>query len=187
MARLNCRDEQAAESFSNFIEEIRMDQDSIGSSVECIIEGLPIGVGEPWFDGLEPALARGMMAIPGARAVEFSRGIQASKMRGSEHNDAWQFDAKAPELEGSETAQADGALGGRATGAPIRVVVHFKPPSSISRQQTTLHLPSGEQRPLQVGGRHDPVLGPRAVPVVEAIARLVVADLGMIGGFLSLD
>ena len=185
MARLNCLDSQAAESFSNFIEEVRMDQDSVGSSVECIIEGLPIGVGEPWFDGLEPALARGMMAIPGARAVEFSRGVQASKMRGSDHNDAWYFDGDKPELEGSESAQADGALGGRSTGAPIRVVVHFKPPSSISREQSTLHLPSGEKRPLQVGGRHDPVLGPRAVPVVGAIARLVVADLGMIGGFLN--
>jgi len=65
------------------------------------------------------------------------------------------------------------------------VVIHFKPPSSISREQSTLHLPSGEKRPLQVGGRHDPVLGPRAVPVVGAIARLVVADLGMIGGFLN--
>ena len=184
MARLNCRDPKAAESFSNFIEEVRMDQDSIGSSIECIIEGLPIGVGEPWFDGLEPALARGMMAIPGARAVEFSRGVQASRMRGSEHNDSWYLEGDEPELEGSESAQADGALGGRSTGSPIRVVVHFKPPSSISREQSTLHLPSGEQRPLQVGGRHDPVLGPRAVPVVEAIARLVVADLGVMGGFL---
>lgn len=184
MARLNCRDQQAASRFANLIESVRLDQDSIGSSVECIIEGLPLGLGEPWFDGLEPALARGMMAIPGARAVEFSRGIKASRMRGSEHNDAWHLDGEQPSLEGSAEAQADGALGGRSTGAPMRIIVHFKPPSSISREQSTLHLPSGEQRPLKVHGRHDPVLGPRAVPVVEAIARLVVADLGSIGGYL---
>lgn len=185
MARLNCRDEEAASRFSSLIESVRLDQDSIGSSVECIIEGLPIGLGEPWFDGLEPALARGMMAIPGSRAVEFSRGIKASRMRGSEHNDAWHLAGLIPTLEGAETAQADGALGGRSTGAPMRIIVHFKPPSSISREQSTLHLPSGEQRSLKVPGRHDPVLGPRAVPVVEAIARLVLADLGMIGGYLS--
>ncbi len=185
MARLNCRDEAASESFSELIESVRMAQDSIGSSVECIIEGLPIGLGEPWFDGLEPALARGMMAIPGARAVEFSRGILASRMRGSEHNDAWHLDGTNPALVGAEEARADGALGGRSTGAPMRIIVHFKPPSSIAREQSTLHLPSGEQRSLKIPGRHDPVLGPRAVPVVEAIARLVVADLGKIGGFLK--
>lgn len=71
----------------------------------------------------------------------------------------------------------DGALGGRSTGAPLRIVVHFKPPSSISKTQSTLHLPSGEKAPLKIKGRHDPVIGPRAVPVVEASAALVIADL----------
>ena len=105
-----------------------------------IIEGLPLGLGEPWFDGLEPALARGMMAIPGARAVEFSRGTEASRMRGSEHNDAWHLNGDQPVLSGAEDASADGALGGRSTGAPMRIIVHFKPPSSIAREQSTLHL-----------------------------------------------
>ena len=74
---------------------------------------------------------------------------------------------------------ADGAIGGMATGAPVRVLVHFKPPSSISKPQMTLHLPSGKVRELTVGGRHDPVIAPRAAPVVEAVCRLVVADLLM--------
>ena len=187
MLRLNCRDAAACETFSALIESVRLDRDSIGSAVECVIEGLPIGVGEPWFDGLEPALARGMMAIPGARAVEFSSGFEASRSRGSEHNDAWLAAGDSITLEGAESGRADGALGGRSTGAPLRLVVHFKPPSSIAREQNTLHLPSGEARELKVKGRHDPVIGPRAVPVVEAVARLVVADLGMIGGFLSGD
>ena len=77
-----------------------------------------------------------------------------------------------------------GALGGRSTGSPIRVLVHFKPPSSLPREQFTLHLPSNETKPLKVGGRHDPVIGPRAAPVVEAVAMLVIADLGLMGGFL---
>ena len=76
-------------------------------------------------------------------------------------------------------------MGGRSTSAAIRAVVHFKPPSSLAREQSTLHLPSGEQRPLRVHGRHDPVLGPRAVPVVESVAILVISDLGLIGGYIG--
>lgn len=185
MARLNCRDSVAVVKMSKLLENIRKELDSIGSSVELLIEGLPIGVGEPWFDGIEPALARGLMAIPGARAVEFSHGFKTSRMRGSENNDAWTLEGNNPVLEGSESGDADGSLGGRSTSATIRVVVHFKPPSSLAREQSTLHLPSGEQRPLKVYGRHDPVLGPRAVPVVESVAILVIADLGLIGGYIE--
>ncbi|MEC9075458.1 MAG: chorismate synthase, partial [Candidatus Thermoplasmatota archaeon] len=79
----------------------------------------------------------------------------------------------------------DGSLGGRSTGAPISVKVHFKPPSSLPRKQFTLHLPSNQRQYLEVGGRHDPVLGPRAAPVVEAVSMLVMADLGIAGGFIS--
>jgi len=187
MGRLNCRDPDAARQFSEIIESVRMEGDSIGSVVELLIEGLPIGMGEPWFDGIEPALARGLMAIPGARAIEFSHGQASSKMRGSEHNDAWLQGTGSPSLEGSESGHADGALGGRSTGAPIRVLIHFKPPSSIPKEQFTLHLPSNEVRSLNIGGRHDPVIGPRAAPVVEAVAMLILCDLGMIGGYLPIQ
>jgi chorismate synthase len=153
------------------VQSLRKSGDSIGSSVEAIVSNLPLGVGEPWFEGLEPALARGLMAIPGARGVEFGRGRDAVTMQGSEHNDAW-----GPE-QIPIGEDADGALGGMATGAPLRVRVHFKPPSSISIPQMTLHLPSGEMRELQIGGRHDPVIAPRATPVVEAVCRLIIADL----------
>ncbi len=185
MVRLNCKDSEAAREMSEIIESVRMDADSIGSCVEILITGLPIGLGEPWFDGIEPALARGLMAIPGARAVEFSQGAKASRMRGSEHNDNWIPGADGPELEGSDSASADGAIGGISTGAPISIIVHFKPPSSIPREQMTLHLPSNEVIPLKVGGRHDPVIGPRAVPVAEAVAMLVLADLGITAELLS--
>ena len=187
MGRLNCRDPEAAERISEHLGSVRKELDTIGSVVELLIEGLPIGVGEPWFDGIEPALARGLMAIPGARAVEFSSGTSASVMRGSEHNDAWLPGNSDPVPEGADSAQADGALGGRSTSAPISARVHFKPPSSLPREQFTLHLPSDEIRSLKVGGRHDPVIGPRAAPVVEAVAMLVIADLGMIGGYIGAD
>jgi len=184
MARLNCRDPEAAPRMADLIKSIRREKDSIGSVVELLIQGLPIGVGEPWFDGIEPSLARGLMAIPGARAIEFSNGVASSQMRGSENNDMWIPGPDSPQLEGADTGEADGALGGRSTGSPIRVLVHFKPPSSLPREQFTLHLPSNEAKPLKVGGRHDPVIGPRAAPVVEAVAMLVIADLGLMGGFL---
>ena len=185
MGRLNCRDSDAATLMSDYIEEVRMDRDSIGSVVELLVEGLPIGMGEPWFDGLEPALARGLMAIPGARAVEFSQGIMASTMRGSAHNDSWIYENNMPKLEAAITGDSDGALGGRSTGAALSVRIHFKPPSSIPREQFTLHLPSKEVRSLKVGGRHDPILGPRAAPVVESVALIVIADLGIIGKYIQ--
>jgi len=184
MANLNCRDPLAARKMSELIDSTRRDGDSVGSAVELLIEDLPIGLGEPWFDGLEPSLSRGLMAIPGARAIEFSNGIRSSTMRGSENNDMW-LPGDSPTLEGTDSGLADGALGGRSTGAPMRVIVHFKPPSSIPRDQFTLHLPSNERRNLKVKGRHDPVIGPRAVPVVEAVAMLVICDLGLAGGFIQ--
>jgi chorismate synthase len=187
MEKLNCKDREAAEKMSKYLEEIRMSKDTIGSVVELSIKGLPIGVGEPWFDGLEPSLARGLMAIPGARAVEFSHGVNSSLMRGSEHNDEWVNNEGKPILKGSENRVVEGALGGRSTGSPMSIKIHFKPPSSIPREQFTLHLPSNEVRSLKVGGRHDPVLGPRAVPVVEAVAMLIIADIGIIGGYINYD
>jgi chorismate synthase len=173
---LNCNDVEAAELMLTLVQSLRKAGDSIGSSVEALISNLPLGVGEPWFEGLEPALARGLMAIPGARGVEFGRGRESVTMQGSEHNDAWGPD-QIPIGD-----DADGALGGMSTGAPLRVRVHFKPPSSISIPQMTLHLPSGEMRELQIGGRHDPVIAPRAAPVVEAVCRLIIADLLQLRG-----
>lgn len=159
-------------------EKARKDGDSLGSRVDLVISGLPVGLGEPWFDGIEPALARALMSIPAARAVEFGRGVKAGTMRGSEHNDTWGQDM-------SLSDGADGALGGMASGAPIRVRITFKPPSGISKPQETFNQISGEVEELAIKGRHDPVIAPRARPVVEAVARLVLADLGVQGGYID--
>ena len=172
MVRLNCMDSSAADRFSKQIEILRKENDSIGSRVDVLVQGLPLGVGNPWFEGIEPALSKGLFGIPAVRAVEFGYGVNASSMRGSEHNSVWMpgEDSSPIQSEGG-----DGALGGISTGSNLRISVHFKPPSSIPLEQETLHLPSGEMRPLSVGGRHDPVLAPRAAPVVEGVVRFLLA------------
>ena len=118
------------------------------------------------------------MAIPAARAVEFGRGVQDGEMRGSQHNEMWGEGMKLDE-------GADGALGGMASGAPIHVRITFKPPSGISLPQETFNQISGMMEELAIKGRHDPVIAPRARPVVEAVARLVIADLGIQGGYID--
>ena len=159
-------------------EQARKDGDSLGSRVDLVISGLPVGFGEPWFEGIEPALARALMAIPAARAVEFGRGVNAGVMRGSQHNDKWGKDMSLSE-------GADGALGGMASGAPIHVRITFKPPSGISKPQETFNQVTEMMEELAIKGRHDPVIAPRARPVVEAVARLVIADLGIQGGYID--
>ncbi|MCH2435778.1 MAG: chorismate synthase [Candidatus Poseidoniaceae archaeon] len=159
-------------------EQARKDGDSLGSRVDLVISGLPVGFGEPWFEGIEPALARALMAIPAARAVEFGRGVNAGQMRGSQHNDKWGKDMSLSE-------GADGALGGMASGAPIHVRITFKPPSGISKPQETFNQVTEMMEELAIKGRHDPVIAPRARPVVEAVARLVIADLGIQGGYID--
>lgn len=158
--------------------QVKKAGDSLGSRVDLTISGLPVGFGEPWFDGIEPVLARALMAIPAARAVEFGRGVESGVMRGSEHNDAWQDGM-------SLKPGADGALGGMATGAALKVRITFKPPSGISMPQTTFNKAKNSMDELQIKGRHDPVIAPRARPVVEAVARLVIADLAIKGGYID--
>jgi len=177
---LRCRDPRAAASMAELVESTKKQRNSIGSRVDLTVQGLPLGLGEPWFDGLEPALARAMMAIPAARGVEFGHGFAVQTMHGSEHNSPWGGSADEPVLLGE---QPDGALAGLSTGAPVKARVAFKPQSSIPQEQHTLNLSTNQQEPLLVKGRHDPVLGPRAVAVVEAMALLVIGDLVVRGGF----
>ncbi|RJU83106.1 MAG: chorismate synthase [Candidatus Poseidoniales archaeon] len=179
---MRCRDPAAASKMVETVEQHRMNRNSIGSRVDLQITGVPLGLGEPWFDGLEPALARAMMSIPAARGVVFGRGFDVVQMSGLEHNDAWGGSSEHPKLLG---VKPDGVLAGLATGSPIHVSIAFKPPSSIASEQHTLNLASGNVEPLVVGGRHDPVLGPRAVAVVEAMAQIVLTDLALRGGFLD--
>ncbi len=180
--QLRCRDSKASADMAELIQETRRSRNSIGSRVDLQIKGLPLGLGEPWFDGIEPAMARAMMSIPAARGVEFGHGFGVQTMQGSDHNSPWGGTSDQPVLMGE---QPDGALAGLSTGAPVNIRVAFKPPSSIPQVQHTLNLKTNQQEPLLVKGRHDPVLGPRAVAVVEAMALLVIGDLMVRGGFAN--
>ena len=179
---MRCKDPVAAKSMVEYLTTLRTELDSVGSKVELCITGLPIGLGEPWFDGVEPALARAMMSIPAARGVEFGRGFNAVQMLGSQHNDAWGGTAADPKLKGESP---DGAIAGLASGAPLKINVAFKPPSSIAKPQLTLNLETDEEENLVIKGRHDPVIGPRAVAVVEAMATFILTDLALRGGYLD--
>ena len=179
---IRCQDPDVVEQMIDLIEKQRKSLDSIGSKVELRIKGLPFGLGEPWFDGLEPALARAMMSIPAARGVSFGHGFDVIQMSGSQHNDSWGGTRDNPALEGEKP---DGALAGMATGSDLFCSVAFKPPSSIAKQQLTLNLKTNEKELLTVKGRHDPVLGPRAVSVVEAMAKMIICDLALRGGFID--
>ncbi len=156
----------------------RRDGDSVGGIVRAIAIGVPAGLGEPMFDGVENRIARMMFGIPAVRGVEFGEGFRAADMLGSAHNDP--FVIRGGRVE-TATNRHGGALGGIATGMPLVCRVAFKPTPSIAKEQRSVDLGAMEEVPLAVSGRHDPSIVPRAVPVVEAALALAVADLMLEG------
>jgi chorismate synthase len=160
--------------FAAVVEEARRSKDSVGGVVEFAADGLPPGLGDPFFDSLESRLAHAFFSIPAAKGVDFGEGFRAAGMRGSEHNDAFEV------RDGSvrpATNHAGGILGGRSTGETLRGRVALKPTSTLpGRTQQTVDLETMEESTLQATGRHDPCIAIRAVPVVQAALRLVVAD-----------
>jgi chorismate synthase len=171
---LRCRDPSAAEAMKESIERVRSERNSIGSRIDVHVTNLPIGIGEPWFDGIEPALGRAYFAIPACRGVEFGKGFQAVSMTGLEHNSPWGGSSANPMQLGE---RPDGSLAGMTSGSDIHARIALKPPSSIAQEQTTLDLEEDAQKQLVVKGRHDPVLGPRGVSVAIAMTKIVLADL----------
>lgn len=156
------------------IEQARMEQDSVGGIVECGALGVPAGLGEPMFDGLENRLSAALFGIPAVRGVEFGTGFAAAALRGSQHNDAF-----VPQAGGSirtATNHHGGILGGISSGMPILLRCAFKPTPSIAQPQRTVSLCRGEGAELVIEGRHDPCIVPRAVPCVEAATALVLLD-----------
>ena len=167
--------ESAGNAMLAQIEEARLAQDSLGGLVECAALGLPAGLGEPMFDGVENRLAAALFGIPALRGVEFGTGFAAATMRGSQHNDPF-----IPGPYGSLRTTSNhhgGVLGGITTGMPLVVRCAFKPTPSISQPQGSVSLTSGQAKTLVIEGRHDPCIVPRAVPVVEAVTALVLLDL----------
>lgn len=167
-------DQTQGEAMRREIEEARQAGDSVGGVVRCLVTGLPGGLGGPLFDGLEGRLAAGLFAIPAVKGVEFGAGFEAACRHGSENNDAFCLEEGAVR---TKTNAHGGILGGISTGMPIYFSVAFKPTPSIARAQQSVNLQSMEETELTVGGRHDPCVVPRAVPVVEAVAAIVLTDL----------
>lgn len=167
-------DEQAAEKASAFLDEMREKQESAGGVVECVISGVPAGVGEPVFDKLDACLAKAIMSIGAVKGFEIGDGFAAARALGSENNDDFYADEQG--VVRKKTNHAGGILGGMSDGSDILLRAAFKPTPSIAQTQQTVNR-DGENVEIAIKGRHDPVVVPRAVVVVEAMAALTVLDL----------
>src|SRR5215510_11961421 len=169
---IRCPDGAAAKEMVSLIENVRAEGDSIGGVIECVARGIPPGLGEPVFDKLEADLAKAMLSIPAAKAFEIGSGIGATRMRGSHHNDA--FETRSGRIR-TTTNNSGGVQGGISNGEDIYFRVAFKPPATIALEQKTVTI-SKDETDLAVRGRHDPCVLPRAVPIVEAMAAIVLCD-----------
>jgi chorismate synthase len=169
---VRCPDPAAAKVMTQLIEETRDAGDSLGGVIECVVRGAPAGLGEPVFDKLEADLAKAMLSLPATKSFEVGSGFSATRMRGSEHNDAFEMRDGAVR---TSTNYSGGIQGGISNGEEIYFRVGFKPTATIAREQKTVTA-SREQTTLAARGRHDPCVLPRAVPMVEAMAALVLCD-----------
>ena len=169
---VRCADAAAAKRMMSLIEQVRDQGDSIGGLIECVIRGIPPGLGEPVFDKLDADLSKAMLSIPATKGFEIGSGFGATRMRGSQHNDP--FVMRAGKIR-TKTNKSGGVQGGISNGEDIYFRVAFKPPATIALQQKTV-TSSKQQSELAARGRHDPCVLPRAVPIVEAMAALVLCD-----------
>lgn len=167
-------DDTRGEKMREKIEEARMDHDSVGGVIECAVIGLPIGLGDPMFDGVENRIAQIVFGVPAVKGLEFGSGFFGSMRRGSENNDAFYTDG---ETVFTKTNNHGGILGGITSGMPVIFRAAIKPTPSIAKAQNTVSLSKMENAALAVTGRHDPCIVPRAVPVIEAAAAIAVYDL----------
>ena len=172
-------DDEAASRMQAAIGQAREEGDSLGGIIECVVTGFPGGLGSPFFDGIESRLAQMLFAIPAVKAVEFGAGFAAASMRGSENNDPFCIDEEGN--IGTLTNNAGGILGGISNGMPLVFRIAVKPTPSIAKEQQSVNLETMQSQTIQIRGRHDPCIVPRAVPVVEAAAALVLYDLLMEG------
>lgn len=167
-------DNSVEEKMRNEVEDARMSLDSIGGTIECAVTGIEAGIGEPMFDGVEGVIAKAVFGVPAIKGVEFGKGFELSRMRGSQSNDSFRYvDGKVV----TETNNCGGILGGITNGMPIIFRAAVKPTPSIAQKQKTVDLQKKENSELEVHGRHDPCIVPRAVPVIEAVTAIAIANL----------
>ena len=167
-------DNQVADSLKSIIDNARNQNDSVGGEIDCFIQGLPAGIGEPMFGGVESRIAQIIYGIPAVKGLEFGSGALSAYQKGSENNDGYMMH------EGmicTATNHCGGIIGGITNGMPVYFRVAFKPTPSIAKPQQSVSLSRMEEQELVVKGRHDPCIVPRAVPVVEAAAAIAIYDL----------
>ena len=167
-------DPSKEEEMRNVILEAKNDLNSVGGVIECAVVGIEAGLGDPFFDSVESTLAHLMFSVPAVKGIEFGRGFDISKMRGSEANDEYYLDG---EIIKTRTNNNGGILGGITNGMPIVFNVAIKPTASIFKEQKTVNIETMEETTLNIEGRHDPCIVQRALPVIEAVAAIGILEL----------
>jgi chorismate synthase len=170
---IRCPDTSAAIKMETRVAELKEIGDSIGGVVGCVIKNLPAGLGEPTFEKLEAKLAQAMLAIPATKGFEVGSGFEGTRLQGSQHNDPF---VKKGDRLGTTSNNSGGIQGGISNGEPVTMRIGFKPPATISLPQETADF-NGQTATLEAKGRHDPCVVPRAVPIVESMAALVILDM----------
>ncbi len=172
---------EKAKLMENLIEEVKNQKDSVGGTIKCIVNGVPAGIGGPIFNSLESNISKGIFSIPAIKAIEFGAGFKASKMRGSEHNDPWI--SKNGKIQTVKN-DSGGIIGGIATGMAIEFTLAVKPTATIGLHQKTVNIETMENVEIEITGRHDPCIVPRAIVVVEAMTAIVLLDQLLIEGLI---
>lgn len=173
-AKFGLIDENAEKPMRELIEDCRMNQDSIGGTIECAVTGVPVGVGSPMFDGIENVISSIIFGIPAVKGIEFGSGFSGSELRGSQNNDEFFYDGDTVK---TRTNNHGGILGGISSGMPIVFRAAIKPTASISKQQNTVDLEQHKDSTVVIKGRHDPCIVVRAVPVIEAATAVAMVNL----------
>ncbi len=184
---VRCPDSNIAKKMKGAILDAKRQGDSLGGIIKSVTEGLPVGLGEPIFGSLESDISAAIFSIPSVKGVEFGSGFAGAKTLGSKNNDTFKIikDQKDNKKIVTRTNNSGGILGGISNGMPITMRVAFKPASSISKEQNTVNIKMLTSDTLQVKGRHDPCVVPRAPPVVDALVALVIADHALVSGHVK--
>ncbi len=179
---VRCPDEKTAKKMKTSIMNAKKNGDSLGGIIESITTNVPVGLGEPIFSSLESDLSKAIFSIPSVKGIEFGSGFEGSKLFGSENNDLYTI--KSGKIV-TVTNNSGGILGGLSNGMPITLRIAFKPASSIAKKQSTVDIKTKKITTLQIQGRHDPCVVPRAPPVVDSLVALTLADHALLAGQIS--
>ena len=179
---VRCPEEKTAKSMRESILDAKKKGDSLGGIIESVTTNVPVGLGEPIFGSLESDLSKAIFSIPSVKGIEFGSGFRGSELFGSENNDL--FTMKRGKIV-TKTNNSGGILGGISNGMPITMRIAFKPVSSIAQKQSTVDIKNKKETILQVKGRHDPCVVPRAPPVVDSLVALTIADHALMAGTIK--